>query len=451
MTRIWKILMVLLIPIYSTAQTIFEQNFKGGNRYTSYVGADVNKFDVISNFGNAPVSIENGFIKWNKKASSSVFFTKSSNLNTTEVLKAEFTLAIKQPEELNNYSGFSASFLIGSGEEAAWTEKSSTATPLSVHTKMVIKPQITATGASFTISNSPKFFGKQNIIVYANNTGSAVKYKLTDGREYVLADQAFDVFVGDKKVINGAKALKAGTALNMFKFIYPSNAPNAIIEIGDFKFTDLAGSNTITKIEGPKQIIDKDPNILLAWQFTYPQETSGKEVAYLATTNHQALETAQLSRGFNAAPGAGSKRGFTGLFPIEHSRKQAEESGSYYEVNIKPKRNQTVSLQSIEAIVRRQKDSPYIYRWAYSLDGKIFKDIGDKDILVDDLNSLGIKQPIINLGNYPDLQNVKHVQKILLRMYVWGAKANTGHERSFGFGKSSDEGSNVLIIKGEVN
>lgn len=439
----------VLFPLIANSQ-IFQQSFNKGNRYTTYVGQETNKFNVISNFGNAPVSIADGAIRWHKKASSSAFFTKSSAILPAKFLKAEFSFSLAVPDELNDYSKFSAQLFIGGGDEPAWIENSSPATPSSVFAKVTIKPNVTGSEAAFSVYNSQAFTGKQKLTVYANNTGDVVKYKGPDAKESTLPNKAYDVYVGDKKIMNGAKAQNINTELAMFKFVYPSNAPNALIEIGDFIFTDLANDQSVSRVETPKQIIDKDPNILLAWQFTYPEETSGREVAYLATTNHQKLETGRLSRGFNAAPGAGSKRGFTGLFPIENSRGQAEVSGSYYEVNIKPKKNEEVSLKSIESTMRRQKDSPYIYRWTYSLDGKTFKNIGDKDIVINDLNSLGVKQPIVNLSNYPDLQNIKHTQKVLLRMYVWGATANTGHERSFGFGKSSDEGANVLVIKGNV-
>lgn len=190
---------------------------------------------------------------------------------------------------------------------------------------------------------------------------------------------------------------------------------------------------------------------IAAWQFTLPEPSKGQDITANATTNDENLEQSLLSRGPAADPKKqGNTRGFSGVFPINETKEAAKQSGAYYQFTIQAKKGYKVSLSSIDASLRRQLESPYIYRWMYSLDGKSFTDLGKADMTAEDLNNNGAKQPSISLAEYKDLQNVSSSKTVTFRIYAWGGTSKTGSQRSFGFGKSNMSGSNILAVKGKV-
>ena len=187
---------------------------------------------------------------------------------------------------------------------------------------------------------------------------------------------------------------------------------------------------------------------LLAWQFSLPVELTGKENSVLATTVDPGLETSELTRGPNAKAGPGNSRGFSGNFPMDETKADARRSGSYYQFVVKVKKGYTVSLSQLNAILRRQENSAYMYRWMYSLDGKKFKEIGTEDGTITELENNGVKQKALDLSTYADLQNLTDKTTVTFRLYGWGGISAEKSKRAFGFGKSSKSGSKVLWIKG---
>lgn len=189
---------------------------------------------------------------------------------------------------------------------------------------------------------------------------------------------------------------------------------------------------------------------ILSWQFSLPQELTGREASVKASVVDTGLEESELIRGANAIAGPGNARGFSGSFPMDSTKADARKSGAYYQFTVKAKNGYNVSLTKLNSILRRQEESAYIYRWMYSLDGRKFKEIGDGDVTITDLNNNGVKQPAINLSVYPEMQNVKSATTITFRLYAWGGVSLERSKRAFGFGKSNKAGSKVLWIDGTV-
>lgn len=189
---------------------------------------------------------------------------------------------------------------------------------------------------------------------------------------------------------------------------------------------------------------------ILSWQFSLPQELTGREASVKASVVDAGLEESELIRGANAIAGPGNTRGFSGSFPMDSTKADARKSGAYYQFTVKAKNGYNVSLTKLNSILRRQEESAYIYRWMYSLDGRKFKEIGDGDVTITDLNNNGVKQPAINLSVFPELQNVKSATTITFRLYAWGGVSLERSKRAFGFGKSNKTGSKVLWIDGIV-
>lgn len=189
---------------------------------------------------------------------------------------------------------------------------------------------------------------------------------------------------------------------------------------------------------------------ILSWQFALPQELTGKEQSIKASIVDPGLEESELTRGPNAISGPGNSRGFSGSFPMDATKADARKSGAYYQFKVKAKDGYSVSLTKLNAILRRQEESACTYRWMYSLDGRKFKEIGNDDVTITDLNNNGVKQPAISLTGYPELQNVKSKTTITFRLYAWGGVSVEKSKRAFGFGKSNKAGSKVLWIDGLV-
>jgi len=189
---------------------------------------------------------------------------------------------------------------------------------------------------------------------------------------------------------------------------------------------------------------------ILSWQFALPEPSTGKDRSANSTTNNENLEQAVLTRGPGAIAKQGNLRGFSGNFPVNATKEDAKKSGAYYQFTVKAKKGYKVSLSSLNALLRRQAESAHIYRWMYSLDGKDFKEIGNEDVVINDLNNTGIQQPQINLSAYQDLQDVPSSKTITFRIYAWGGISDKGTQIAFGFGKSNSKGSPVLAVSGNV-
>ncbi|MDO9634179.1 MAG: hypothetical protein Q7J05_03930 [Paludibacter sp.] len=189
---------------------------------------------------------------------------------------------------------------------------------------------------------------------------------------------------------------------------------------------------------------------LVAWQFSLPQPSTGRETQYKATTLDKNLRKSVLTRG-PAAPGVqGNSNGFSGnLIPCT-TREGAQAVGAYYQFTIRAKKGNEISLLSLNSLLRRQESSAYIYRWMYSLDGETFKALGDEDVVVADKKNNGVRQPNIDLKRHDDLQNIPSSKTVTFRLYAWGGNKIYGSDIAFGFGKSNTQGSNVLAVYGTI-
>lgn len=172
-----------------------------------------------------------------------------------------------------------------------------------------------------------------------------------------------------------------------------------------------------------------------------------------STSNHVNVETAVLSRGPVLGYSTSSTYTYTSTWPAGQNKAQAKAAGAYYQVTIRAKAGYFVSLSTLDARVRRSAATVVsTYRWAYSLNGTDFFDVGPTDVVMtrtatDDTN--GDVQATIDLSGVPDLQYVPSTTTITLRMYAWGGTSATAN---FGIGKSffSSQNVNTLTFGGSV-
>lgn len=118
------------------------------------------------------------------------------------------------------------------------------------------------------------------------------------------------------------------------------------------------------------------------------------------------------------------------------------DTNKYFEFFVEAGTGFDVSLSSIEYRTRRSSTGPSSLRWAYSLNGVDFNDIGS-DIAYSGTTD-GFVQTPIALGAIGDLQN--RSGRITFRLYGWGASAS-GATLSFGrSGATNDD----LVVLGTV-
>lgn len=191
---------------------------------------------------------------------------------------------------------------------------------------------------------------------------------------------------------------------------------------------------------------DAQVSTILSWN-----TAAGTTGSHNATVNNANLQTSVLSRGPALTYNNSSSNSYVAIFPIGQD-KTAAKAGSYFQVTIQAKAGYYVSLSALDAIMRRASiTSPGNYRWAYSLDGTNFTEIGDNDSFISRTatdNNNGEVQPTIDLGGIMALQYVPSNVTITLRLYAWGGTDNVSSS-NFGIGKYSAT-SPSLAFKGFV-
>ncbi|MFA4867105.1 MAG: sialidase family protein [Pedobacter sp.] len=241
-----KILLAFLALYTSYAEgQIFKQDFNSSTNRTAYIGSSANLLDGISNFGNAPSTITNNALRFSKNGASSAFFVRSTILagSAPNFVKMQFKLNVSVPATVNDNQNYDATFYLGDGTDVGFSNPSQVTAPVtaSIHTKFNIKLLVSSSQAKFSI-NSKEYTGEQIVTLYINNTGDTIPkiYTTPNGKKAMVADDKFDLWVGNEQVINEGAATTAGTSINKFKFVYPSGAPNAIIDFDDIELTGNA-------------------------------------------------------------------------------------------------------------------------------------------------------------------------------------------------------------------
>lgn len=236
------IILFLLVGEFSYGQ-LFQQDFSSSTSVNSYVHATnptVNQFNSISNFGNASSTITNNALRFSKKGASSAFFVRTTPMAAVapDFVKFQFKIKISEPVTLDNYTNCNAALYVGDGNDIGFSDPTQVTAPVaaSIHTKLDLKLLIAAGSAKFSI-NGKEYSGEQTITLFINNTGDTIpKYYTTPGGyKSMVANDKFDVWVGNELVVNEENATTATAAINKFKFILPSCAPNAIIDIDNIE------------------------------------------------------------------------------------------------------------------------------------------------------------------------------------------------------------------------
>lgn len=195
----------------------------------------------------------------------------------------------------------------------------------------------------------------------------------------------------------------------------------------------------------------------LIWNF---YGSRGTEASYYPTTIDNNLDFNQslLTRGAGSPATNGNTNGFSANQAVASNVEDAFTNNNYFELKIKTNEGETVSIDSIDMIIRTQKYASNVYQWFFSKDGGDFVAIGAPvTIPVEEIHSEenpdannGFAQPTVYLASYSDLQNVPSTSTITFRLYSWGAhspapEATDKNYVNFGFGKSSSTTPSFVI------
>ncbi|NGM62141.1 hypothetical protein G5B30_09465 [Sphingobacterium sp. SGG-5] len=194
---------------------------------------------------------------------------------------------------------------------------------------------------------------------------------------------------------------------------------------------------------------------ILGWNFSDP-DTKGNEESAAAKLRDPNLKPSELIRGNALINPNTFTRSFVSRLSLvgtsDNTKEKAFSKGAYYEFRVQPNKGYTVALSSLKAKLRPGAGGPYYYRWAYSLDGKKFNELGDKDVSIkyDYGKPDGLWQPVLQLSGVRALQEIGQKKGVVFRLYIWGG--TNPETATFTIGRS--EGGNpqdyVLSLDGEV-
>lgn len=193
--------------------------------------------------------------------------------------------------------------------------------------------------------------------------------------------------------------------------------------------------------------VSANPKIA-GWELSALSGTTSTSVN--ATSNNTNITTPILSRGAGLTAGSlnftyASKTALMGA-----TKTASKTNNEYYQLTIPPKSGYKVSLSTLKYRFRATSTAVTRHRWAYSIDGgTTFYDVGSADVTNTVINEGADYQ--LDLSGTAALQNV--ASTVYLRMYVWGATANTA---VFGLGRilaTSSTGApiNSVYVRGIVD
>jgi hypothetical protein len=282
-----RILLVSTLLIHfgikSNAQTtLFSQNFGAGGVVADYVDATAaDKFTAIvsGNATNAAISINNNALRLVKTGAfnggaNTFYALRSSGFGSANIDLLQY----KFDYTVSNYTTISTSgtpnyhFLVGSSvtTDAAATNH---------HSKVTITHTNT-TSAPFTWfiagSSGTLYSGTQTITLIANNSGELKSYIAPDGSTTTVANDTYDIWVGNTLECNDLAAFNPSDNLSRFKFALPANTLAATFDIDNIVITSLPATLPISLTSFTA--ISVDQNILLNWETASEQDNDYFEV-----------------------------------------------------------------------------------------------------------------------------------------------------------------------------
>lgn len=182
---------------------------------------------------------------------------------------------------------------------------------------------------------------------------------------------------------------------------------------------------------------------ILAWEFN---GAAGNETTIASTTTDANLNSSSVSRGAGINASSLGNAFSSTDFTVSGTFTDAVNNNDYMQFTVNAKSGYKVSLSTLDVNFRRSASGPNTFQWQYSLDGFSTAGINIGSAISYTTNPTnGTAQTQIDLSVISALQNVTNATTITLRLYGYGASANTG---TFAFGRLSG---NDLAIGGTVS
>ncbi len=242
MTKKIVVTLILLCVSTSLNAQIFTQDFESSNATSDYASSvpDIHSFSQISNSSEVVTSIANGRLRFNKTAIGSSFFYRTPNPELTPEptfiqMKFDFEVTNNDPNHPDDRRNIPFYFGPSYNSQGASINSSFCAFGLNISANegnffLTIEPNGTA---------SAEFSGQQTITFIANNTGSTQTYTAPNATTESIANDKWEVWVGNTKVFDEVSARKPDLSFGSFKMQYNSFLPLATLDFDNFEFKDF--------------------------------------------------------------------------------------------------------------------------------------------------------------------------------------------------------------------
>lgn len=167
-----------------------------------------------------------------------------------------------------------------------------------------------------------------------------------------------------------------------------------------------------------------------------------------ATSQDPNIQTPVLSRGSGLTSSDVNFAYFSNVTSTSTTGNLAADAvnnGDFYLVTLKATTG-TMNVTKINYQLYRSANGPNTFRWAYSIDGGAFVNVGPSDVTYTGTDNLGLMQTAIDVSAVTALQNVPSTSTVTFRLLGWGATTGT---RRFGLGRNSSASDNALVLSFE--
>lgn len=224
------ILAACLFVMGNTADAqLFQQDFSSSTTVSNYTNASPTngQFNGITTSGAGTV------LSINTTGSNKLRFARTGNAGaytrTTDFSPTPSSLMYRFDITMSGNSSATttaATFQVGSG----FTSSNTAETGTNVHSRLGLN--VGGTAGQFSLrdigagTNTTTYSGTQTVTWVINNSGGSITYKAPDGTFETLADDRFDLWVGNTKEFNDANAQTASQTLTDIKFVMNGGVAN---------------------------------------------------------------------------------------------------------------------------------------------------------------------------------------------------------------------------------
>ena len=235
--------LIFCLPMLSTAQVLFTQDFSASTTLSTYVGSGANQFDFIGVNATGGSSVYASSNRLNlQRNTNNVGFARTTDLSSPApaVLKIKFKVSV--PFGTAMTSGTAGVFYVGSDLTSAANTTGEITTPASGSRHSTLGMTIAGTNMFYLrelvgFTNSVTYTGAQDVTWFVNNSGAAINYTDPAGGTSSLADDTGDVWVSTTRIFTAVPAITPSQTIPDFKFLFSNANGNSAIAVDDIEIS----------------------------------------------------------------------------------------------------------------------------------------------------------------------------------------------------------------------